>query len=189
MNAPPRRLAPTLLALALAAAAGPVSAQVTPPAAAPDSVRPVVVRADTAPADTARAFGVSPRGAFLRSLAVPGWGQSATGAPARGGIYFALEAGSLWMVYKSDRKLAEAERQEAELRRTGQLAPTARSPLVRDRRNQREDWITLSVFWAFFAGADAFVGAYLRDFDANVGVIPTPGGGVGVQATIPVSGP
>lgn len=131
---------------------------------------------------------ISPRGAFLRSLVLPGWGQSEIGAPERGIIYFALEAGSLWMVYKSDRKLSEARRRELYLRETGQLPVGTETGLVRDRRAQREDWITLSVFWLFFSGADAFVGAYLRDFDASVGVSPDEDGAVRLQATVPVGG-
>jgi hypothetical protein len=117
---------------------------------------------------------------------LPGWGQSAIGAPERGGVYFALEAGSLWMLYKSDRRLREALRMQRVQRETGALAPDARLPLVRDRQNQREDWITLSVFWLFFAGADAFVAAHLQDFDARVGGGPAPGGGVEMRATLPL---
>ncbi|HEX5724283.1 MAG TPA: hypothetical protein VFX98_02390, partial [Longimicrobiaceae bacterium] len=69
---------------------------------------------------------------------------------------------------------------------TGQIPPEQRSGLVRDREAQREDWITLSLFWLFFSGADAFVAAHLRDFDAHVGAVPTPEGGVRLQATVPV---
>jgi hypothetical protein len=66
------------------------------------------------------------------------------------------------------------------------LAPDRVLPLVRARRNEREDWITLSVFWFFFSGADAFVAAHLRDFDEHVEVQPAPTGGVQLQATVPV---
>ena len=41
------------------------------------------------------------------------------------------------------------------LRETGQLEEDRLLPLVRDRRAQREDWITLSVFILLFSGADA----------------------------------
>ena len=178
-----------LAALACALLALPAGAQVTP--APQDTARRPAELAprDTLVArrDTARPrWRVSPRDAFLRSLVLPGWGQSSIGAPGRGGVYFALEAGSLWMVYKSDRKLQQARDQERFLRATGQLAEGSVSGLVRDRRAQREDWVTLSVFWLFFSGADAFVAAHLRDFDASVGALPTPDGGVQIQATIPV---
>ena len=138
------------------------------------------------PADTVRARGLRPGQAFLRSLVLPGWGQSSIGAPGRGAIYFALEAGSLWMVYKSDRKLSEARERERFLIETGRLEEGRTSGLVREREAQREDWITLSVFWLFFSGADAFVAAHLRDFDERVGVEPAPGGGLQLQTRIPV---
>ena len=174
-----------LLAAALSLAA-PLRAQVTPPPA--DTARAAPPPANAAPRDTTPGDtlgGISPRGAFLRSLVLPGWGQSEIGSPGRGGIYFALESASLWMVYKTGRKVREAERREASLRATGQLGPDDRTGLLRDRRAQREDWITLSVFFLFFSGADAFVAAHLRDFDAHLGAIPTPDGGVQIQATIP----
>lgn len=187
-----------LLALAaLALAAAPARAQVTG-----DTAR--AARPDTLPADTARPLrvdpatvvtrdtaaprrrGIRPRDAFLRSLVLPGWGQSSIGAPGRGAVYFALEAGSLWMVYKADRRLQEARARERALRESGQLAEGETSGLVRDRRAQREDWITLSIFWLFFSGADAFVATHLRDFDEHVGVEPAPEGGLQLQASFPV---
>ena len=173
----PRLLLPLLILLA-----APLAAQV------PDTTRrPLAAPADTVRADTAQPrYRISPRGAFLRSLVLPGWGQSEIGAPERGIIYFALEAGSLWMVLKSQHKLNQAYDREDILRRTGQLEEGRTSGLVRSRRNQREDWIALSVFWLFFSGADAFVGAHLRDFDAQVGTAPGPQGGVQVQGSIPV---
>lgn len=180
---PPLRLG-ILAALASVLTALPAAAQVTQG----DTARRLSPR-DSAilQRDTARPrYRISPRDAFLRSLVLPGWGQSSIGAPGRGGIYFALEAGSLWMVYKSDRKLQQARDFERFQRATGQLTEGQVSGLVRDRRAQREDWVTLSIFWLFFSGADAFVAAHLRDFDAGVGALPTPDGGVQIQATIPV---
>jgi len=182
-----------LAATALAAAAFPAAAQVTPAdtvradSARPQPARPLAAPADTASADSViRRRRVTPRGAFIRSLVLPGWGQSEVGAPERGAIYFALEAGSLWMVYKSQQKLEEAREIERIQRATGQIPPDRHSGLVRDRLAQREDWITLSVFWLFFSGADAFVAAYLRDFDEHVGVAPSPSGGAALQVTVPV---
>lgn len=183
-----RALSAAALALAaLVLAPGTSSAQ---DPARPDSVRPIVVRRadvvrpeqpDTAPPR------ISPRGAFLRSLVLPGWGQSELGAPGRGAVYFFLEAGSLWMLYTADQKLDEARERQTILRRNGVLAPDARTPLVRDRENQKEDWITLSIFWLFFSGADAFVAAHLQDFDVHVNAVPRPGGGgTELRATVPV---
>lgn len=180
------------LACALALCAVPRAAAAQDPQPADTARAPLVVRGDTVAGDSVQADsapGISPRGAFLRSLVIPGWGQSELGAPGRGGIYFALEAGSLWMYLKSDRKLDEAREGERIRRETGQLTEDQIDPLVRDRQNQREDWLTLSIFWLFFSGADAFVTAHLQDFDVHVNAVPQPGGGMQLQATVPVGGP
>jgi hypothetical protein len=137
------------------------------------------------PPDTTRVNGITPKGAFIRSLIIPGWGQSRIGAPGRGGVYFGLEAGSLWMVYKADRKVQDARRRENELKAAGLLDPTRQSGLLHSRLNQREDWITLSLFWLFFSGADAYVSTHLANFNAHVGAMPAPDGGVQVQASVP----
>jgi hypothetical protein len=142
--------------------------------------------APAAAQDTAATPAISPGGAFLRSLVLPGWGQSAIGSPGRGAVYFALEGGSLWMLHKSNARLRSAREQESWLRETGQLPPGQRSPLAATRRQQVEDWVTLSVVWLFFSAADAYVGAYLRDFDEGVGVLPTLDGGLQLRATVPV---
>lgn len=184
------------LAFALAACALPAAAAAQDPqprdTVRPDTARaPLVVRGDTVRGaqepDSVR--GISPRGAFLRSLVLPGWGQSELGATGRGGIYFALEAGSLWMLSKSSRKLDEAREGQRIARETGVLAPDQVDPLVRDRQNQREDWLTLSIFWLFFSGADAFVAAHLQDFDVHMNAIPRPGGALELQATVPLGPP
>ncbi|HEX8392344.1 MAG TPA: DUF5683 domain-containing protein [Longimicrobium sp.] len=180
-----RRLLLSLLALAaLGAIPAPAAAQTQ------DSVRPLV-RRDSAAArraepDTTENFRVSPGRAFLHSLVLPGWGQSELGAPGRGGVYFTLEAGSLWMLLTANQRLGEAREQQRRLRETGQIAPDAKTGLVRSRENQREDWITLSIFWLFFSGADAFVAAHLQDFDVHVNAIPRPGGGTELRATVPL---
>lgn len=160
------------------------SAQTAPPG---DTVRPArsLAASAPAPADSLDDGRITPRGAFLRSLILPGWGQSEIGAPGRGSVYFALEVGSLWMVYKSSQKLDEARLRERVLHDTGELPRDRRTGLVRDRKAQVEDWVTLSLFWLLFSGADAYVSAHLRDFDAHVGVIPTPEGGAQLQLTVP----
>jgi hypothetical protein len=51
---------------------------------------------------------MSPRGAFIRSMVIPGWGQSAFGAYTRGGIYFAGWTGNWFMNFKNHVRLSEA---------------------------------------------------------------------------------
>src|SRR5688500_5190223 len=176
----------TLLTAVALLAAVPAAAQpdtIPRPLIVPDTLADRVVT-DAVPADSVRPL--SPRGAFFRSLVLPGWGQSELGLPLRGGVYFALEASSLWMVYKTGEKLGEARERQRVARQTGEIAPDAKHPLVRDRENQYEDWITLSIFWLFFSGADAFVAAHLQDFDVHVNAVPRPEGGMELRATVPV---
>lgn len=205
---PTLRLAPLLAACALALAAAPVRAQVvvvdtvpTRPVARPagrDSVTTASSRAAAEAAASRRAAAgdtlyrdslgrrrISPKSAFLHSLVLPGWGQSKLGSPGRGAVYFGLETGSLFMVYKSQQRLRQAQRLQRDLQASGAQDSTTNTPLVRGRLAQREDWITLSAFWFFFSGADAFVAAHLADFDAHVGAMPTRDGVV-VQGSVPV---
>ena len=179
------RMNRVLLALVLACLL-PRAAAAQDPAPRDTARAPILIRGDTVATVPDSLLRITPRGAFLRSLVLPGWGQSELGAPGRGGVYFLLETGSLWMVLKTHQKLQEARRLESIARESGEIGPETKLPLVRDRENQREDWITLSIFWLFFSGADAFVAAHLRDFDAHVGVEPTGDGAVRLQATIPV---
>ena len=136
--------------------------------------------------DTAASGRISPRGAFLRSLVLPGWGQSVLGSPTRGAVYFGLEAGSLWMLFRTRQRLGDAEEEQAFLLAEGRLAAGRRTGLVRAREQQVEDWLVLSVFWLFFAGADAYVGAHLAGFEDNVAVEPAPEGGLQMRTSLPV---
>lgn len=162
---------------ALMLASAPAAAQRTPPAdtsqVAPDTVfRPPV----------------SPGGAFLRSLVLPGWGQSLLGSPGRGAVYFALESGSLWMVYKSRQRLGSARDEQDALREAGVLGPDQELSLVGSRQQQVQDWVTLSAFWLLFSAADAYVGAYLSGFNERINARPTAGGGLELRAEVPVGG-
>lgn len=180
------RLLPLLFALALLGAVpGGVAAQVTP--APPADTTAAVARPDTsvAPADSLQP---SARGALLRSLVLPGWGQAYVGAPGRGAIYFGIEAASLWMVFKSRRELGAARQLEASLIDPNSTSTPPELPLAKARRQQVEDWITLSVFFLFFSGADAYVAAQLSDFSQHIGVLPGEDGSTQFQVSLPVGG-
>lgn len=156
------------------------------PAVSPDSAvarpTPVVDSAGSSLARPAAALPdsttrpVSAMGAFWRSLVLPGWGQAKVGQPGRGAFYFTMEAASLWMVFKTSQKKSAAERAGDE-------------DLAAVRGEQQEDWIVLSVFWALFAGIDAWVSAHMWDFEGAV--VPPPDGspGVAVQYSVPVDVP
>jgi len=137
-----------------------------PRAAAADSVQLSPAGTDTIPAPA----GVSPRGALLRSLAVPGWGQLANGRPYKAGM-FAAAAGAVatWAALAQ----RDLNRVDTRLRRLRQQDPgSALIPAVRQeqqdmvaRRNTRALY---TVAAATVAALDAYVDAHLADFAAAV---------------------
>ena len=152
---------------------------------------------------------VSATGAFIRSLVIPGWGQSAAGSPGRGAFYFGVEGASIWMVLKTARNVSSARRQlktledgaRVELGMSQGLQGSAldqavkeykgvseASTLVEDRSQQREDWMAVSIFFLLFGAADAFVTAHLQDFpealQASVEVSPELGVGLGLSLPV-----
>lgn len=172
--------------LAMGLALGPTVAAQEPvsPAAAIDTstVPPAPASVDTA---ASPGSSISGRGAFVRSLVLPGWGQAYVGAPGRGAIYFALEAGSAWMAYKSYQQLSEARDAQAWLRQAGRLGENETLDVVESREAQLEDWLAISIFLLLFSGADAYVTAQLADFDEHVGVRPVMDGGAGLELRVP----
>jgi hypothetical protein len=174
-----------LLSIALAAPAG-----AQEPAPVPDEPPPDTLVVPEAPTDPPEVefTGISPRTAFVRSLVLPGWGQASVDSPVRGAVYFGMEAGSLWMLQKAHTRLRQARERDDLLRSVGLLGPTERSEDTASRRREREDWLTLAIFTLFFSAADAYVAAWLQDFDAEVGALPDPGGGFRLQVGIPLGG-
>ncbi len=164
-----------LVVLALAAA--PLAAQ-NPPAAPP----PRPAAADTAPRDTAAQQPtrgdsvrpvppVTPFGAFLRSLAIPGWGQARLGRNVTGGIFLLWEGVCETMVWKTMWQLEYARE---------------RGKFVASHTQEREDWIVMLVFNHLLAGAEAYVSAHLYDFPAALKVRALPGGRTGVGLSVPL---
>lgn len=128
----------------------------------------------------------SGRGAFVRSLVLPGWGQAYVGAPGRGAVYFAMASGSYYMTWVARRQLLDARREQQWQRDQGQIEATAQTEFVLARERHFEDWAALSLFTVFLAGADAYVSAYLADFDERIGVQTTPSGALRIQAVLPL---
>jgi len=144
---------------------------------------------DPPPADPAvEALGevpdVSPGGAFVRSLLLPGWGHAATGSHFRGGFYMAAQSGAIWMLSKSMAAHQEARRFRNEeiravrdqLRASGIVQPdTLRilaeadprveewDELVDARSEQVEDWAAAGIFILLLSATDAFVSGHLMD--------------------------
>lgn len=163
-----------------------------------------------APQDSAQAVEtpgppgrVSPGGALVRSLMVPGWGQAVAGSPGRGAFYFTVESLGVWMILKTTKTLGSASdilamrRLEALERLSADpsvdpadlptlidadLAVSSAFELQQIRTQQREDWFAFGVFFLLLGGADAFVAAHLADFPEplEVAIRPVPDMGVEV---------
>jgi hypothetical protein len=173
-----------ILAAALVlCAAGPTIAQQpqppVPPLRPPDTV-PVALdtllrRTDSlvrARADSVRPVPpVTPTGAFLRSLILPGWGQARLGRNVTGGMFVAFEGLAAAMVWKSYWQL--------EFART-------RGKFVRSHTQEREDWLVLLAFNHLMAATEAYVSAHLYDFPAGLRFQPMPDGRSGLGVTIPL---
>lgn len=154
--------------------------------------------------------GVSPGGAFLRSMLIPGWGHAAVESYTRGGFYFAAESMSGGMLLKSLLRRGAAEdlvalRREASaarLRAEGHEDPDSiralvdgdpdvqsAEGLVEARSQQVEDWAALAIFLLFVGAADAFVSAHLKDFPEPLEVqVGGDGGVMEVKVSVPVGG-
>jgi hypothetical protein len=104
---------------------------------------------------------ISPGGAFLRSLIIPGWAQAKLGAESRGAAYFFAWTFSIFMVARTQYRLDIAKRNEE-----------ANPDLVEARTQQREDWIALALFTAFFSGADGWISVHLYGFEEKTGLSP-----------------
>jgi hypothetical protein len=166
----------------------------------PKPVAPPLASPDTLPRDTTTHVhkGVSPRGALLRALLVPGWGHSAIGAYKRGAFYFVAEGITAWGLIKTHERIGEAQRRirfQEGVVRGGLAAQGITDPaaiqtaldsfpalvdlrsLEKARKSQREDWTALTVFLVFLSGADAYVSAHLEHFPAPISIEAQPSGG------------
>jgi hypothetical protein len=162
----------TCLTLGLPA---PVAAQVETESVSVDTLRsPVVMEPKTEAADSA-VSRPAPMGAFFKSLVLPGWGQFSADQPKRGVFYATAQAATLYMVIRTQKRINRADENGDE-------------GLAESRRDQREDWISLAVFWSLASAVDAWVSAHMWGFAGEV--VPPPDGSVGlaVQYQVPVPG-
>jgi hypothetical protein len=143
---------------------------------------------------------ITPKRAFLYSLAFPGTAQSILARPTAGSIFVAAEAGTLAMIAKSVYDLRAARAIASDSVVHGYTTPTDGSPPVAiyqrtagalraqsrvpARRAHVEDWITILIVNHFLSGADAYVAANLWDVPTDVSVTSAPGGGVRLAARL-----
>ena len=143
---------------------------------------------------------ITPRRAFLYSLAFPGTGQSILSRPTAGSIFIAAEAGTLGMIAKSVYDLRAARAIVHDSVVIGYTAPTdgtAPAPIfhrtagalraqtrIPARRAHVEDWVTILIVNHFLSGAEAYVAANLWDVPTDVSVTASPSGGIGRAARL-----
>jgi hypothetical protein len=150
------------------------------------------VAARRSPADSARAAALpkpplSPRRAFLYSLALPGYSQSALNRPTAGALFMMTESIALVMLRESAADLRQARRfltdslvvigyEDSGTPITQVSAYNQR--LVDIRRGHVEDWIAFIIANHLFAAADAYVAAHLWDLPTQISVESRPSGAV-----------
>lgn len=142
-------------------------------------------RADSTARPVPRA-PITPRRAFLYSLALPGYGQSRLGRPSAGALFVLTETIAIAMLRES-----RAELNEARLLRMDSLTTIGVDPqtgtrvtqraafgdeLIETRRAHVEDWVAFLIANHLFAGADAYVAAHLWDLPSQVSVRQTSRG-------------
>jgi hypothetical protein len=154
------------------------SARVTPPTPAPviDTLTKPIPRPP-----------LTPRRAFLYSVALPGYGQTLLGRPTAGALFVLSESIALAMLRESIVELRQARRlQQDSVVYFGvgpDGVPVTRPSsfdqnLVNVRRGHREDWVAFLIANHLFAGADAFVAAHLWDLPSQISLHATPEGTV-----------
>ena len=136
------------------------------------------------PADSTRARvpkpPLSPRRAFLYSLALPGYSQSVLGRPTAGALFVLTESIALVMLRESAADLRQARRFRTDslvvigYDETGTTPITQTSAyndrLIDIRRGHVEDWIAFIVANHLFAAADAYVAAHLWDLPTQISI-------------------
>lgn len=163
---------------------------------APDTTPPTLQvppgpRVEVLPATPRTGPPISPKAAFLYSLALPGLGQAKLDRSYAAGMFFTVEAVSFEMARQAlvDLKYAQAHVHDSTLvvqtyqvdslgqalrDSTGKPIPAtyayARydSARVDARKTHLEDWIAVIIFNHLLSGADAFVAAQLWDLPAHV---------------------
>jgi hypothetical protein len=170
-------LVPCGRAVAQNADSAKVGARRTPPDTAKNGAR-------RTPTDSLRKMlpqpPLSPRRAFLYSLAVPGYSQAVLHRPTAGALFVLTESIAIAMLRESSAELREARRFQTDSLVTIGFDPQTGAAikvvsgytqqLVDVRRSHVEDWIAFLLANHLFAGADAYVAAHLWDLPTQISV-------------------
>jgi hypothetical protein len=150
------------------------------------------VGARLTPSDSARKMlpqpPLSPRQAFLYSLALPGYSQAVLRRPTAGALFVLTESIAIAMLRESSAELREARRFQTDSLVTIGFDPASGAEikqasaytqrLVEVRRSHVEDWIAFLIANHLFAAADAYVGAHLWDLPTQISIESRPAGTV-----------
>jgi hypothetical protein len=101
---------------------------------------------------------ISPGGALIQSLLVPGLGQIWLGRKLTAGVFVAIEATTLTLALRANRQARQLELTD----------PTAAA----DKRQQREDFLVLLALNHVAAGIEAYVASQLYDFPGDLKLTP-----------------
>lgn len=115
-------------------------------------------QSDTAEADTARIIK-SPRGAMLRSLILPGWGQLYNGKFIKAAVFIAAESFIMYMYKKNHNNMKKA-------------VSASEREYYMDQRNAYGWYMALAIILSI---TDAYVDAYLVNFDKDMKLSIYPG--------------
>jgi hypothetical protein len=123
---------------------------------------------------------LTPKRAFLYSLALPGYSQSVLGRPKAAALFITAEAISLVMIKESSANLRTARRLQDSIPvsfvdpGTGSprtiWAPGFSEDHIRSRQQQVEDWLAALAANHLFSAVDAFVAAHLWDVPLELAV-------------------
>jgi len=124
---------------------------------------------------------ISPSGAMLRSMVLPGWGQAALGRRGAGGVFVFFEGLTLTMWVKS-------MHQQDYLERSGYdpADDRAEDDKLKSKEAEVEDWLVLLAFNHLLAGLEAYVAANLWDFPVDLEARVLAPGSVGLGIAVPL---
>lgn len=180
------------------------------PSHAAAQVVPDAVPTPTATPALPPPIDISPGGAFLRAVLVPGWGHAAIGSYSRGGFYFAAQSATVYTLLRARTRIGTAQDRvrlaeqvvRAELAAGGVTDPEAIAEaldsdarvsgvrrLLDSRKEQQEDLVALGIFLVLLSAADAYVSAHLARFpeplELDTDVAPDGSVNVGFRLALP----
>ncbi|HTK56306.1 MAG TPA: hypothetical protein VL295_05735 [Gemmatimonadales bacterium] len=114
----------------------------------------------------------TPMGAMFRSFLIPGWGQAVYGRKVTAGIMIGFEGLSLGMLLKVHSEMDQI--------------PASDTLRLSNKRQERQDWMTVLIFNHLMSGLEAYVSSHLYDFPGDLEIRALPGGGMRAGVTLPL---